>query len=89
MTFFPLFQTSQQVAEYNVISMFHELATGTKYDPPKPDTTETDKPQSATLTGKVAQACTTSPVSSIRYSVVFVVLLLIRVVFGTCEVPRW
>ena len=30
------FQTASNIAEYNVLSMFHEIATQTKYVPPEP-----------------------------------------------------
>ncbi|OWF47948.1 dynein assembly factor 3, axonemal-like [Mizuhopecten yessoensis] len=29
-------KASQHIAEYNILSMFHEIATQTKYEPPKP-----------------------------------------------------
>ena len=42
-------QSSQEVSEYNVLSILHEIATGTKYVPANP-VEKDDKQQTATLT---------------------------------------
>jgi hypothetical protein len=44
------FQTSANVAEYNVISMFHEIATGKPYVLPE-QKEEIEKPSGPTVTG--------------------------------------
>ena len=50
---FLCFQNAQDVSEFNVISMLHELMHGTKYELPKPETDEKkeEDPPHATLTG--------------------------------------
>ena len=51
----PFLQDAQDVSEYNVMSMLHELVHGTKYVLPEPEKdgekTEKEKPPQATLTG--------------------------------------
>lgn len=37
LSFLPIFQTATNVAEYNVLSIFHEIATRTKYVLPEPE----------------------------------------------------
>lgn len=49
------FQNAQDVSEYNVLSMLHELMHRTKYELPEPEAeskAEKEKPQQATLTGE-------------------------------------
>ena len=52
MFFVLFFQTSQDVAEYNVLSLLHELTHNTKYVPPKvEEEAKEEQPKGATLTG--------------------------------------
>ena len=49
---FICFQNAQDVSEYNVISMLHELMHGAKYELPKHETDDKkEEPPHATLTG--------------------------------------
>ena len=51
---FAFLQDAQDVSEYNVMSMLHELLHGTKYvlpEPEKDEKAEKEKPPQATLTG--------------------------------------
>ena len=46
--FFPFIQSSQHVAEYNMLQLFHELMTRTEYVPPEETKEEKEPPK---LTG--------------------------------------